>query len=90
MSVELRDTSAVLAGVVTIEEVEAFVAWLRATPDASVDLSDCTHMHTGVLQALLIFRPKVTAEPAEYFLARHVLPLLSPAEEFDDNGDAGR
>ncbi len=77
MPLELRDRTAVLTGVVTVDDVEPLVGWLRTTPRARVGLRGCTHLHTGVLQALLVFRPKVTADPADPFLSAHVAPLLA-------------
>ncbi len=77
MSLKLRDRVATLSGVLTVDEVEPLVAWLRATTGASVNLRDCTHLHTGALQALLCFRPKLSSAPRDLFLAGHVLPWLT-------------
>lgn len=77
MPLELHETSATLTGIVTIDDVEPLAAWLRATPKARVSLRGCSHLHTGAFQALLCFRPRVTATPADVFLASQVLPLLT-------------
>jgi hypothetical protein len=77
LPLELHDTSATLSGVVTVDEVEPLTAWLRATPKARISLRRCNHLHTGAFQALLRFRPKVTAAPTDAFLAAQVLPLLA-------------
>ena len=76
MPLEFRDTLATLSGVVTVDEVEQLATWLRATPRARVNLRHCNHLHTGAFQAMLRFRPKVTAAPTDPFLAVRVLPLL--------------
>ena len=81
MPLELRESSALLTGVVTIDDVEPLASWLRTTPKAKVSLRGCSHLHTGALQALLRFRPKVTSPPADAFLAAHVLPLLTASRE---------
>ena len=79
MSLQLRDRVATLSGVLTVDEVEPLVAWLRVTKGASVNLRECTHLHTGAFQALLCFRPKLSAAPRDLFLAAHVLPWLTSA-----------
>ncbi|MET0419472.1 MAG: hypothetical protein ABW022_25945 [Actinoplanes sp.] len=85
MPLELHESSGILTGVVTVDEVEQLATWLRATPKARLNLRRCNHLHTGALQLLLLFRPKVTAAPTEAFLATRVLPLLEGG-----NGSAGR
>nr|WP_296070915.1 hypothetical protein [uncultured Actinoplanes sp.] len=76
MPLEFRDTLASLSGVVTVDEVEQLATWLRATPKARISLRRCNHLHTGAFQAMLRFQPKITAAPADPFLAVQVLPLL--------------
>lgn len=77
MPLELHDTSAILTGVVTVDEVEQLTAWLRSTPKARINLRRCNHLHTGALQALLFFGPKISAAPTDAFLAAQVSPLLA-------------
>lgn len=77
MPLELGDTTATLAGVVTVDEVEELAGWLRVTAKPKVNLRRCNHLHTGAFQAMLRFRPKVSAAPTDAFLATQVLPLLA-------------
>jgi hypothetical protein len=77
LPLELDERTATLTGTVTVDDVEPFVAWLRATPQARIDLSGCTHPHTGIVQAMLVFSPAVSAPPADPFLAEWILPLLN-------------
>ena len=76
MPLELRDRVATLSGVVTVDEVEPLVAWLRSTARGRINLRDCNHLHTAAIQALLLFRPKVSVAPVDSFLSTQVLPLL--------------
>lgn len=76
MPLEFHDSSVSLSGVVTVDEVEQLTAWLRNTPKARISLRRCNHLHTGALQALLYFRPKISAAPTDAFLAAQVLPML--------------
>ena len=98
MPLRLHEQTATLTGTVTVDDAETFTSWLRSTTAPSVDLSDCTHLHTAVFQAILAFAPTVTAGPTEPFLARYVLPMLrseqavarDAAEATNDDSDAGR
>jgi hypothetical protein len=76
MPLELGAT-AVLTGAVSVEDAEPLTSWLRDHRDAHVDLGGATHLHTAVLQALLCGRPTITTSPADEFLRRWILPLLT-------------
>jgi hypothetical protein len=77
LPLELGDTTATLTGAVTVDEVEQLAGWLRATARPKVNLRRCSHLHTGAFQAMMRFRPKISAPPADPFLATQVLPLLA-------------
>lgn len=78
MPITMEDALARLSGPIPIEEAEAFAEWLRATPDAAVDLSACEALHSAVLQVLLAAMPRVAAPPPDALLAALLSPL--PAE----------
>lgn len=77
MPLELHEETANLVGVVTVDEVEQLVGWLRTAKRPRVALRRCNHLHTGALQALLLFRPRISSAPSDAFLAAQVLPLLT-------------
>lgn len=81
MPVTLEGALARLGAHVAIEEAEALAEWLRATPDAAVDLSACEAPHAAVLQVLLAARPRCVAPPADPLLAAlcSLLPTEVPA-----------
>jgi hypothetical protein len=85
LPLELHDENATLIGVVTVDEVEELVGWLRTSRRPRVGLSRCNHLHTAALQALLLFRPKISSAPKDAFLATRVLPLLNGT-----SGETGR
>ncbi|MBS7791709.1 hypothetical protein KTR66_17035 [Roseococcus sp. SDR] len=58
-----------LSGQVAIEEAEPLAEWLRATPDAALDLSACEGLHSAVLQVLLAGAPALLAPPPDPWLA---------------------
>lgn len=70
MPVQYKKTVAQLTGSCTVEEAEGLVEWLAANPRGRVNLRDCEHLHTAVLQVLLALRPPVSAPPADAFIAR--------------------
>lgn len=70
--------TAILSGTVTVEDAEPLSSWLRDHHTAEIDLSGCTHLHTAALQALLCAQPTITAPPADEFLKRWILPILTP------------
>jgi hypothetical protein len=57
----------VLEGVVAPEEVDQLHELIREYPETAVDLSGCEHLHTAVLQLLLISRTPVAALPKSPF-----------------------
>lgn len=96
MPLELHEHTAELNGVVRVEEVEEFVAWLRRTENPRVSLRNCNHLHTAAFQAILAFKPKLSAVPVDSFLSERLLPVLTtqkataPNEGADhDDGNAG-
>ena len=43
----------VLEGHCPVEDAEALLQLLQGSPDASLDWTQCTHLHTAVLQVIL-------------------------------------
>ena len=79
MPVTLKKTVAVLKGTCTVEEAERLLEWLVEHPGGKVNLKDCEHLHTAVLQVLMATRPRVSAEPQDPFLRDVVASALGPA-----------
>ena len=59
-----------------LEDAEALQQYLLANPQARVDWSSCTMMHTAVVQILLAHRPVLDGSPASEFLQTHLAPLI--------------
>lgn len=80
MPLELGSRTAVLTGILTIDDTETLATWLRtrgtAQTPARVHLGACTHLHTAVLQTLLAARVQISVPPADPFLRTWVAPLL--------------
>jgi hypothetical protein len=72
-----------LEGDCRVEDAEALLQLLHATPEAVADLSDCRRLHAAVLQVLLSFRVPLAAEPKDEALRAHVTPSLRLSIDMD-------
>ena len=68
-----------LEGACSVEEAETLLGLLLAEPEAVVDWSGCTKLHTAVAQVLLARRPPVRGVCRDAFLARWLGPRLATA-----------
>lgn len=72
MPIRYNKTIAHFEGACLPDEALDLIEWLRGAKAPKVDLRGCSHLHTSLLQVLLVSRPKITAPPADPFLARWV------------------
>ena len=72
MGVRYLKKHAALEDIVTVEDAEALFDWLKQQAKPAVSMGKCTHLHTAVLQVLLMTRPKMQGEIADPLL-RQVL-----------------
>ena len=63
-------------GLCLVEDALPLIEHLRQDDRAELDLSECTFMHTALLQLLLEMRPKTFSAPTDPMLARWIVPLL--------------
>ena len=69
MAIRYLKKHAALEGVVTVEDAESLLQWLRAHAKPAVHLGHCEHIHSAPLQVLLAIKPKLVAAPADPWLA---------------------
>ena len=69
MTIRYLKKHAALEGVVTVEDAEGLLQWLRAQAAPAVHLGRCEHLHAAALQVLLALRPRVVAAPGDRWLA---------------------
>jgi hypothetical protein len=69
MTVRYLKKHAALEGVVTVEEAEGLLQWLRQQTRPAVHLGKCEHLHASALQVLLALQPRVVAAPSAPWLA---------------------
>jgi anti-anti-sigma regulatory factor len=70
MGIRYAKKTAFLEGRIDAEDAESLAQWLKEQGKAAVNLSRCDHVHAAVLQVLLALEPKVTALPADPWLAQ--------------------
>jgi hypothetical protein len=81
MPVVTSANGAALSGVCGVAEAETLHIWLLDHPTARIDLTDCQHVHTAVLQVLLALRPAIVGQPDDPGLAGWLMPLLADAAD---------
>lgn len=73
MSVSLNPAGTiVLAGVCPVEDTEALLNLMQRHPSAPLDWTQCTALHTAVLQVILAARPVLTGPCGDRFVAEWV------------------
>lgn len=60
---------ATLSGRCRAEEAETLLDWGLRHPDGSLDLGECLHLHSAVLQTLLALGRPVAVPPADPWIA---------------------
>jgi hypothetical protein len=78
MAIRYLKKHAALEGVVTVEEAEPLLQWLRQQSHPAVHLGKCGHLHASALQVLLAVQPRVVAAPSAPWLAA-ALGIAVPA-----------
>jgi hypothetical protein len=76
MAMEFKKKLAVLSDAVGVEDAETLLEWLQGKPNARVDLSACTHLHTANVQVLSAAGTAVSAWPADAELTRWLKTVL--------------
>lgn len=82
-----RDEEAIhLEGDCHVEAAETLVAMIHAHPGQPVDLSQCRHLHSAVVQALLVLKPLRRGDCGDPFVKTWILPVITG----DEDGTLGR
>ena len=77
MSVHLKSQGVIeLSGRCGADDAEALQEHLLAMPGATVEWSDCEHLHSAVVQVLLVGAPLMRGAPKNEFLTTHIAPIL--------------
>lgn len=74
MGIRYMKKQASLEDIVTVEDAEGLLDWLKNQAKPAVNLSKCQHMHAAVLQVLLMRRPAINGAINDPLLARVLMP----------------
>lgn len=80
MAIEYGDGNLRMVEAIAIQEVDQLQEWLLENFTARLDLSQCQHMHTAVLQTLCSAQLNITAWPADELFRGCIEPLLANME----------
>ena len=70
MAIRYLKKHAALEDIVTVEDAQTLLDWLKKQPKPAVNLTKCKHLHAAVLQVLLVMRPQITGDIGDPWLAR--------------------
>ena len=77
MTVHVNSEGAVeLSGHCGVEDAEVLQRLLLAAPGSTVEWGNCEHLHSAVLQVLLVGKSRLHGEPKNAFLRAHVAPIV--------------
>lgn len=69
MTIRYLKKHAALEGQVGVDDAEALGQWLRNHNAPAVHMGKCEQVHAAVLQVLLALNPRISAPPADPWLA---------------------
>ena len=76
MAVEREGDLVILRGVIGVADVELLQTLLLQPPSPSLNLSECSHLHTAALRVLMAARVTRAAPPVAPFLRDFIYPIL--------------
>ena len=65
-----------LSGRCGVEDAEVLQHYLVAARQSGVEWHACEHLHSAVIQVLLVAKPRIRGQPSSAFLRAHLAPLL--------------
>ncbi len=72
MAIEYQGDTAILKGICTIEEAEDFFEWLKNEPSPCVNMEEMEHIHTAILQGILLVKPTIKGIKENTFWGRFI------------------
>ena len=70
MAIRYLKKHAALEDIVTVEDADALLEWLKKQPKPAVNLSKSKHLHAAILQVLLATRPAIVGEVPDPWMAQ--------------------
>lgn len=76
MAIEYQKKAAFFRDIVAVDEAETLLEWFQKSPEAEIDLSALSHIHTACLQVLMAVKPEVSAWPEDESLKKWLQSAL--------------
>lgn len=86
MPITYTEGIAYFEGLVGIEEVDTLMELIQHQKEVFIDLTHCTHMHTAIIQILMVARCPIKAWPTN---AQLTMWLKTALENFTKEGGKG-
>ncbi|BAU22811.1 hypothetical protein THC_0415 [Caldimicrobium thiodismutans] len=72
MPLQIKNRIVKFIDIVTIEDTETLFNWFLEKKQGKIDMSKCRHIHTAILQLLMIFKPKIEKLPEDNDLKKWI------------------
>ncbi|WP_353684295.1 hypothetical protein V4D30_00500 [Thermodesulfovibrio sp. 3907-1M] len=73
MAVEIKNSTLKFIDLVTVEDAEAIFNKLLEKKKIKIDMSQCKHIHTAILQLLMVFTPEIIKLPEDKDLKKWII-----------------
>ncbi len=77
MPVTYQENAVVVEGTCSLEDVEKLLEWFEVHPKGTLNLKQCKHFHSAILQVFMIIRPEITELPDDPYLRDWVVPAMT-------------
>ncbi len=65
MAIQYGKTVVKFIDMVSVEDTEALWQWMQQHPSGKINLAKCQHLHTSILQLLILTKPTISAWPQD-------------------------
>ncbi len=79
MPIQFDDQLAKFTGHCAVEEAEMLLQWLQDHPQGCLDLQQCTHLHTAILQVMLATMVPIAQFPEDAHFKQLLQQILLAA-----------
>jgi len=80
MSIRISGDTIHVEGPAQVADAEPLLSALLENPSRTVDLTGAAHLHSAVIQLLLMLRPHRTGNPNDPFYVSQIVPLLDAGQ----------
>lgn len=82
MAIQYGKTVVKFIDMVSVEDTETLWQWMQQHPGGKINLAKCQHLHTSILQLLVLAKPTISAWPQDVVF-KNVLQMCLAAPVSD-------